>query len=142
MTQSREARNIRPNGARHGSPPSKKSSYKLSGTRSSRPITSTRTFQEPPTAGPIVLDEAVATEDGVDVPQHLGCSPVPACPHRKSHPVTRSGRQPGPYCEDDTSTATHLKTYLKEWPQPTKRVYPKESIFWTKIIRTASQLYT
>ena len=30
-----------------------------------------RSFQEPPTAGPIVHDEAVATEDGLDVYQHL-----------------------------------------------------------------------
>ena len=50
-------------------------------------------FQVPPTAGPIVHDEAVMTEDGVDVSQDLevlsgACMPKPEIP--SGH--TRSGR--------------------------------------------------
>ena len=145
MTQCREARNIRPNGTRHGSPPSKKSSYKLSGTRSSRPITST---SDAPRAAnsqtPRVLDDAVATEDGVDVPQHVGGSQVPACPHRKSSSGHKKWAATSPSCEDDThtDTASSLKTYLKRKAAAHQEGLPKRNHFWTKIIRTAGRLYT
>ena len=57
----------------------KKSSYKLIRNAMSAEASFAKTaskypprsFQEPPTAGPIVHDEAVATEDGLDVSQHL-----------------------------------------------------------------------
>ena len=63
----------------------------------------------------------------MDVPQHLGVfagarMPTPEIPsgHRNS------GRQPGPLLRRRHIHCYTLKTYLKEWPQPTKRVYPKE----------------
>ena len=74
-------------------------------------------------------------------PSTWGPSPVPACPTRKYHPVTEAvGSNPAPYCEDDTSTATHSDLF-KERSQPTKRVYPKKPTS-EKIIRTAGRLYT
>ena len=58
---------------------------------------------------------SVATEDGMDVSQHLGVFAGACMPQTGN--TTRSqdvGSNPAPYCEDDTSTATHSKTYLKE----------------------------
>ena len=62
-----------------------------------------------------VLDDAVATEDAVCAPQHVGGLQLPASPHRKSTSGYKSGRQPGPSYKDDanTDTASPLKTYLK-----------------------------
>ena len=75
-----------------------------------------------------VLDDAVATEDAVAVPKHVGLCSCPQAHTGNPHPVTRRGRQPGPNRKDahkdDTPTATH-KTYLRERAQPTKRVYSK-----------------
>ena len=70
---------------------------------------------EPPTVRPPwVLDDAVATEDGVDVPQHVGGSQVPACPHRKSSSGHKKWAATSPSCEDDTPTHFHTQDLLKE----------------------------
>ena len=69
---------------------------------------------EPLTARPPwVLDDAVATEDGVDVPQHVGGSQVPACPHRKSSSGHKKWAATSPSCEDDTPTHFHTQDLLK-----------------------------
>ena len=57
-----------------------------------------------------VLGDAVATEDAVCAPLHVGGLQLPASPHRKSASGFKSGRQPGPSYKDDTPTLlTHTR---------------------------------
>ena len=130
----------------------------ISGTRSSRPPLSCS--QPRPPLGPWSrqqqdtqsLAKLLQLKMPRPSPNTLGFAaarrPTPEIPIRLQDWVHRHqirGRQPGPNRKDahkdDTPTATH-KTYLKRKGEAHQEGLPKESIFWTKIIRTASRLYT
>ena len=51
-----------------------------------------------------VLGEAVATDDAVDVPKHVGLCSCPRAHTGNPHPVTRVGGSPGPSYKDDANT--------------------------------------
>ena len=84
---------------------------------------------------------AVATEDGVDVSQHLGVfagARMPTPEIQFGHKKWAATRPP---TAKTTHPLLHTQDLFKERPQPTKRVYPKKPTS-EKIIRTAGRLYT
>ena len=87
-------------------------------------------FLEMPTAGHTVLGDAVATDDAVDVPKHVGLCSCPQAHTGNPHPVTRVGGNPAPAAKTTlTDTASPLKTYLKERDAAHQEGLPKESTF-------------
>ena len=83
-----------------------------------------------------VLDKAVATDNAVDVPKHVGLCSCPQAHTGNPHPVTRLGSQtpntweatwPQPQrCTQRRHTHSYKQDLLKEKrAKPTKRVYQK-----------------
>ena len=87
-----------------------------------------------------VLDDAVATDDAVDVPKHVGLCSCPRAHTGNPHPVTRGGRQPGPSRKDDTPTLLpHTQDLLKRKGAAHEEGFIPRNPYWDKIIRTTNR---
>ena len=154
MTQFRGAQRIRPNGTRHGTQPPKKSSYKYIRNRQGPrwPQGACHTGDLPSVPGAAnsqttrVLDDAVATDNAVDVLKHVGLCSCPQAHTGNPHPVTRGGGlNPAPAAKAHTKTThplLHTQDLFKGKSAAHEEGFIPRNPYWDKIIRTASRTFT
>ena len=75
----------------------------------------------------MVLDEAVATEDGVDLPHHVRSLQLPEAHDRKLMAGYKKWTATSHSCEDDTPTHIHTQDLLKGMAAAHQEGLPKRN---------------